>query len=79
VNAYRRLRLTVESLGEYPILDYGDKAVGIFNSLRRHKIRIGKADLRIAAIALSAGGVVVTRNAIDFGQVPGLTIEDWSK
>ncbi len=79
VNAYRRLRLTVESLGEYPILDYGDKAVGIFNSLRRQKIRIGKADLRIAAIALSVGGILVTRNAIDFSQVPGLTIEDWSK
>ncbi len=50
-----------------------------YERLRTAHRNVGKNDLRISAIALEHGATVVTRNSRDFKQVPGLTIEDWSK
>jgi hypothetical protein len=44
--------------------------------LRSQKLRAVKLDLRIAAIALSQGATIFTRNKHDFEQLPGLKIED---
>ncbi len=76
--AYLRLTETVTFLGPLHILTYTEAAVHRFNALVRLKLNVGRMDLRIAAIALESGAVVVTRNQRDFGRVPGLTIQDWS-
>ncbi|MCL2169026.1 MAG: type II toxin-antitoxin system VapC family toxin [Defluviitaleaceae bacterium] len=40
---------------------------------------IGPNDLVIAATVRSRGGVLVTSNVGEFGRVPGLLVEDWTK
>ncbi|HEX3146954.1 MAG TPA: type II toxin-antitoxin system VapC family toxin [Gemmataceae bacterium] len=76
---YHRMALTVRFLGHLPILSFTEPAIDRYEDLKRLKLKIKKTDLRIAAIALENNAIVVTRNVRDFGRVPGLQIEDWSK
>jgi tRNA(fMet)-specific endonuclease VapC len=75
---YGKLNETLDFYRTKTVLDFNAAAVTQFQQLLRQKIRVGTQDLRIASIALSVGGTVVTRNQRDFQRVPGLRIEDWS-
>jgi tRNA(fMet)-specific endonuclease VapC len=46
-----------------------------YKSLAKKRL---EKDMRIAAIALSVGGTIITYNQKDFSQVPGIKIEDWT-
>jgi tRNA(fMet)-specific endonuclease VapC len=76
--AYRALQSTIEDLQTLPILPFSDIARDRYHELLQQKIRIGSHDLRIAAITLAVGGILVTRNRRDFERVTDLDIEDWS-
>jgi tRNA(fMet)-specific endonuclease VapC len=76
--AYQRLRMAIGYFASFSLLDYTTPMDALVADLRKQSIRIGTQDLRIAAIALVHGVTLVTRNTVDFRQVPGLTIEDWS-
>jgi tRNA(fMet)-specific endonuclease VapC len=78
IAAYTALHQTFRYFQTWQVLDFTQAAFDQFIALRRQKIRIGSQDLRIAAIALTLNATLVTRNQRDFGQVPGLAIEDWS-
>jgi tRNA(fMet)-specific endonuclease VapC len=76
--AYRNLHTTFNSLKTFEVMDFSPAASSIYSFLLKQKIKIGTQDLRIAAIALSINGILVTRNQRDFAKVPNLAIEDWS-
>lgn len=74
----RWFRETLDMLKSFPIRDYSVLAKSNFDNLRRQKLRVGSQDLRIAAVTISLGGILVTRNTVDFGKIAGLTIQDWT-
>lgn len=78
VSAYASLRKTINYLTDFELLDFDGDAQHYYMELLRQKIRVGTQDLRIAAIALSKSGILLTRNRRDFEKIPGLRFEDWS-
>ncbi|MEG3858235.1 type II toxin-antitoxin system VapC family toxin [Microcoleus sp. herbarium12] len=78
ISAYANLRKTINYLTDFELLDFERDAQHYYIDFLRQKIRVGTQDLRIAAIALSNSGVLLTRNRRDFERIPGLRFEDWS-
>jgi len=78
VHAYQRLRATLRYFCRVNVLPFTPDAASTVAELRERRLRVGTQDLRIAAIALSVNGILVTSNRRDFNQVPGLRIEDWN-
>ncbi len=76
--AYALLGEAVVRLARWRILPYSEPAIARVAQLKGLRLNIGMMDLRIAAVALEHGAVVISRNRRDFGRVPGLSIEDWS-
>jgi tRNA(fMet)-specific endonuclease VapC len=78
IRARAALNDAIRLFASIRILDYDEDANLRYETLRQMKTRVGSQDLRIAAIALATGSILVTRNRSDFEKVPGLVIEDWS-
>ncbi len=77
---YRRMSELFDLYARSNLLSFDDAAAGTLEILRKTpKLRLDPIDLRIAAIALSRNLTVVTRNVSDFGKVPNLKVEDWTK
>ena len=79
VAAYSEFRRALDLARLTTILDFDSVAAAEYSRLRHIHRRMGTNDLRIAAIALSAGAVLVTCNTQHFGQIEGLAVEDWSR
>lgn len=73
------LARTVSVLASFPMVPLTEAALERSRSLMAARLNVGGNDLRIAAITLEHGGVLVTRNRRDFERVSGLIIEDWSE
>ena len=75
---YYWLGEAVSHLSRLSMLYFDSTAAKVYEGLLSQKLRLGTQDLRIAAIVLSQGAVLLTRNSQDFSQVPGLQIDDWT-
>jgi tRNA(fMet)-specific endonuclease VapC len=77
------LRLYREFLSQFEIMPFDSVAAAHYGEIRAYLERIGQpigySDLVIASIVRSRGGVLVTANTGEFGRVPGLMVEDWTK
>jgi tRNA(fMet)-specific endonuclease VapC len=76
--AYLRLREMHAFFCAIQLVDFDRSGAKIYETLRNEYRRLGKMDLRIAATVLANDGILVTRNQSDFGQIAGLSTEDWS-
>lgn len=61
----------------WDILRFDEHAADRFQGFRKQRVRIGTLDLKIACIALEQGAILLSANARDFNQVPGLRVENW--
>ena len=77
--AYAGMYRAVQHFKLLELIPFSPDAMQRFDQLRKSHQRIGRMDLAIAAIALEFNATLVTRNLIDFEQIPGLKIEDWSQ
>jgi tRNA(fMet)-specific endonuclease VapC len=75
---YTRLQRGLDFYRKWVCLPFDTPAAAAFEQLRAGKPQIGTNDLSIAAITLSVGGILVTRNIVDFRRIPGLVLEDWT-
>jgi len=78
VRGYAMLATVLRTFTRAPVLPFDAAAATVYDTLVAQRVRLRRMDLRIAAIALARGLVVVTRNTRDFGRVPGLEVEDWT-
>jgi tRNA(fMet)-specific endonuclease VapC len=78
IRAYAMFDRILADFSVAQVAPFDRAAAQVFDSLRQRSIRIATMDLRIAAIALSRGATLLTRNLTDFRKVPGLVVEDWT-
>jgi tRNA(fMet)-specific endonuclease VapC len=79
IEAYDRLLkhlLNWRHINTYP---YNDAAADQYDRLTSLRLRLGKSDLRIAAIVLHHRALLLSRNLQHFSKVPGLRVEDWTR
>ena len=79
IQAYSGLFRAARGIQMIEVIPFSPDAVHRFHNLRKQYRRLGRMDLAIAAICLEFNTTLVTRNRIDFAQIAGLKIEDWSQ
>ena len=77
VAAYTEPGERVNFLAAFTFLPWDSEAADLFQRLRRQGIRIGSMDLKIACTVIAHDATLLTRNTLDFAQVPGLRFENW--
>jgi tRNA(fMet)-specific endonuclease VapC len=77
IPAYERLIDLFHFFADWEIVSFETAAADRFTDYRKQRIRIGSQDLKIAAVAVTQGALLLSANLRDFRQVPGLRVENW--
>ncbi len=77
VQAFNGILWTLSYYGQSQVLPYDMAAATKYEELRRQHRRLGRDDLRIAAITLVQNAILVTQNVRDFAAIEGLHVENW--
>ena len=75
--AYKLFEETFTDFRRIQVLSYTSQADALYQQWRQQGIRIATHDLRIAATCVAHAAILISRNRIDFEQVPGLQVEFW--
>jgi predicted nucleic acid-binding protein len=77
---WRRYRALLE--GRYVVLPFDERVAATYGELSGEQRRAGRprpvVDLMIAATAKTHGLIIATLNPRDFGELPGVAVEDWT-
>ena len=63
-----------EHLRGWLVLPFNLEAASLFRQHRKEGLR---TDLKITCVTLAHDATPLTRNTVDFAQVPGLRVEKW--
>lgn len=77
IQVYHRLHQSVEIFSKWAMFLWDVESADLFVKFRKAGARIGTLDLKIACIALAHDALLLTRNSVDFAQVPGLRYANW--
>lgn len=77
VRGYEHFQKIVSSYTRFEVAEFDSKTAIVYDQLKQANYRTGKMDLRIAAVTLSIGATLLTRNLSDFEMIPGLACENW--
>lgn len=77
VVGYGKFKQQLKNYCEIVVLDFDQAAAEKFQQLKK-LYRLGTMDLKIASISIVNQAILLTRNRSDFGQISGLSIEDWT-
>ena len=77
VLAYQELLRLFDFFTRWHVMPFDEQAASEFEGLRAQRIHIGTMDLKIAAIALRHGALLLSANLRDFQQIPNLHVADW--
>ena len=75
--AYELFEKTFADFRRIQVVSYTSQADALYQQWRQQGIRIATHDLRIAATCIAHAAILISRNRIDFEQVPGLQVEFW--
>jgi tRNA(fMet)-specific endonuclease VapC len=75
--AYVKLQELHLDFSTRPVLMFDPASADIFARLKG-RIHVGTMDLKIAAVAIARGDVLISRNLRDYRRVPNLNVEDWT-